>query len=194
MRPISDTQQKIFTFIRDRLEDGYPPTVREIAAAVGLRSTASVHFNLKVLEEAGYITRDNGLNRGIHIESERVTRVPILGNVTAGIPILATEQFDLGTVPFYNDSGKDLFALEITGDSMIDAGILDGDYVIVEKTPTCRNGDVVVALIGEEATVKRFYKEDGHFRLQPENDSYEPIIVDELAVLGKVVSLVRYHV
>jgi len=195
MRSLSEKQEKMFAYIKDCIEEGFPPSVREIGKAVGLRSTASVHANLRILEEAGYITRGSGLNRSIHINSEKVIRVPIVGDVTAGLPILATQQYDLGSVPYYGEgSWQDLFALQIVGDSMIDAGILDGDVVIVEKTSACRNGDIVVALIEDEATVKRFYKEDGHFRLQPENDAYAPIIVPELAILGKVVSLVRHHV
>ncbi len=195
MKELNKTQKKIYEFLAERSQNGVPPSVREICAAVGLKSTSSVQANLDALEEAGYIERDPMLKRSIRVtgQSAHYTQVPLLGTVTAGMPILAVESIE-GYVPFAgkSDSDKPLFALKVRGDSMINAGILSGDIIIAEKTPAAMNGEIVVALVGDEATVKRFYKEDGHFRLQPENDDYAPIIVDEVIILGKVVSLIRY--
>ncbi len=193
---LTDNQQAILEFLKERSGGGVPPTVREICQAVGLRSTSSVQANLLALEEKGYIMRDPMHKRSIRIvgQSENVRHVPLLGVVTAGLPILATEQIEC-YIPFngsHISSDKVMFALRVRGESMINAGIFDGDILYVEKTPVARNGDIVVALIEDEATVKTFYKENGHFRLQPENDTFDPIIVDELIILGKVVGLTRY--
>lgn len=196
MRPINDTQQKIYEFLCERSQCGVPPSVREIGAAVGLRSTSSVQANLDALEEAGYIERDPLLKRSIRVlgQAENVTSVPLLGTVTAGMPILAVEQIE-GYIPYNGRVSRDksLFALKVRGESMLWAGILDGDIVIAEKTPSAANGEIVVAMIEDEATVKRFYKEKGHFRLQPENDAFEPIITSEVIILGKVIALYRYY-
>lgn len=196
MRPINDTQQKIYEFLCERSQCGVPPSVREIGSAVGLKSTSSVQANLDALEEAGYIERDPLLKRSIRVlgQAENVTSVPLLGTVTAGMPILAIEQIE-GYIPYNGRISRDksLFALKVRGESMLWAGILDGDIVICEKTPVATNGEIVVAMIEDEATVKRFYKEHGHFRLQPENDAYEPIITNEVVILGKVVALYRYY-
>ncbi|MBQ5841493.1 MAG: transcriptional repressor LexA [Clostridia bacterium] len=194
MKPLNEKQQRVLAFVKERLGDGIPPTVREICDACGIKSTSTVHAYLKRLEEEGYIDRMDGLNRAIRLPGESVTRVPLLGKVTAGLPILAVEEVE-DYVPFSGGSqygAGELFALRVTGTSMINAGILDRDVVIVRRTNTAQNGDVVVALIGDEATVKRIYIESDHIRLQPENPEYEPIIVKEVAVLGKVISLVRY--
>ncbi len=193
MKPLNEKQQKVLSFLQERAQDGLPPTVREICAAAGIKSTSTVHAYLKTLEENGYISRQSGLNRAIRLPGESVARVPLLGKVTAGQPILAVEEVE-DYVPYSGGGYQpgELFALRVSGTSMINAGIFDKDVVIVHKTPTAVNGDIVVALVGDEATVKRFYKENGHFRLQPENDAFEPIIVDEVSILGKVVSLVRY--
>lgn len=194
MKPLNEKQQRVLAFVKERLGDGIPPTVREICDACGIKSTSTVHAYLKRLEEEGYIDRMDGLNRAIRLPGESVTRVPLLGKVTAGLPILAVEEVE-DYVPFSGGSqyaAGELFALRVTGTSMINAGILDRDVVIVRRTNTAQNGDVVVALIGDEATVKRIYVESDHIRLQPENPEYEPIIVKEAIVLGKVVSLVRY--
>ena len=193
MKPLNEKQQKVLEFLRERAGDGVPPSVREICAAAGIRSTSTVHAYLKVLEEGGYISRQSGLNRAIRLPGETVARVPLLGHVTAGMPILAVEEVE-DYVPYSGGryDPRELFALRVHGTSMINAGIMNGEVVIVHRTPTAENGDIVVALIGDEATVKRFFAEDGHIRLQPENDEYEPIIVKECAVLGKVISLVRY--
>ena len=194
MDRINDTQQRIYEYLMERSQDGVPPSVREIGAAVGLKSTSSVQANLDALEAAGYITRDPMLKRCINGQAENVTHVPLLGTVTAGQPILAVEQIE-GYLPYTGHVSRDkpLFALHVRGESMLNAGIHDGDIVVVEQTPEARNGEIVVAMMEDEATVKRFYKENGHFRLQPENDAFEPIIVTEVAILGKVVALLRYY-
>ena len=195
MKELNNTQKKIYEFLAERSQNGVPPTVREICAAVGLKSTSSVQSNLDALEAAGYIERDPMLKRSIRVRGQEnnVTQVPLIGTVTAGMPILAVEAIE-GYVPFAGNeaSDKPLFALKVRGDSMIKCGILSGDIIIAEKTPFASNGDIVVALLDDEATVKRFYKENGHFRLQPENDDYAPIIADEIIILGKVISLIRY--
>lgn len=192
----NDTQRRIYDFLVERSADGIPPSVREIGTAVGLRSTSSVQANLDALEEKGYITRDPMLKRSIRIvgQNDNITQVPIVGTVTAGAPILAVESIE-GYFPYTGSVSRDkpLFALHVRGESMIEAGILDGDLVIAEKTPYARNGDLVVALVEDEATVKTFYKEDGYYRLQPENPSYMPIIVSDVSILGKVVAVMRYY-
>ena len=195
MKKLTKSQQKIYDFLREQAKYGVPPSVREICAATGLKSTSTVHAHLRTLEELGYISRQAGLNRSIRIEgTEESTQVPILGRVTAGMPILAVESLE-GYVPFaagrYDPS--ELFALRVKGESMIEAGILDGDIIIARRTPVAENGQIVVAIVGDEATVKTFYKEKGHFRLQPENSTMEPIIVTEAAILGKVISVVRNY-
>lgn len=193
MKPLTKSQQKVYDYIRECAQESRIPSVREICAVTGLRSTSTVHLHLKTLEERGLIERDKGLNRSIRLSgSEKSSQVPIMGRVTAGMPILAVEDIE-GYVPVSEGvrRGRELFALRVCGESMINAGILDGDIAIVHRTPTAENGDIVVALIEDEATVKRFYKEEGHFRLQPENDNFEPIIVDEVALLGKLVAIYR---
>ena len=196
MEKINKRQKAIYDFIKERINDkGIAPSVREIGEAVGLRSTSSVQYNLNALEQAGYITRDANLKRTVRVvgAAKGVNHIPLVGTVTAGMPILATEIIE-DYIAVSGVSGNNLFALRVKGESMINAHILDGDIVIVEQCPTAQNGDIVVALVGEEATVKRFYKEDGHFRLQPENDTMDPIIVDNVDILGKVVGLFRtYH-
>ena len=199
MGELTKKQQAVLTFLQERAEGGLPPTVREICTAAGIKSTSTVHAYLKTLEDEGYISRQSGLNRAIRVNGmEKVPsapppgRVPLLGRVTAGMPILAVEEIE-DYVPYTGHYDvRELFALRVSGTSMINAGILDRDVVIVRRDTTAENGDIVVTLVGEEATVKRFFKEDGHFRLQPENDAFEPIIVPEVSILGKVVSLVRY--
>lgn len=194
MAGLTKSQQKIFDFICANVQEGVSPSVREICAATGLKSTATVHAHLKTLEEKGLIKRNQGSNRSIRLSNDNTAVVPILGRVTAGMPILAVEDIQ-GYVPV-SDSirrGRELFALRVVGESMINAGILDNDIVVVHKTPVAENGQIVVAMVEEEATVKRFYKEEGHYRLQPENDEFEPIIVEECSVLGQVISVVRYY-
>lgn len=196
MKKLNSSQEKILKYLRETINEGVPPSVREICAATGLRSTSTVHAHLKVLEEQGYITRDEGLNRSIRINGagDKTTQVPVVGRVTAGLPILAFEEIT-GYIPFSEKkrAGRELFALNVTGESMRDIGILDGDIVICEKTPVAENGDIVVAMIDDEATVKSFYKENGVFRLQPHNPDFEPIIADEVTILGKVIALHREY-
>ena len=185
---LSDKQQQILEFIKRRILDkGYPPAVREICEAVNLRSTSSVHSHLETLERKGYIHRDPTKPRAIEI-----INIPVVGTVTAGEPILAVENIEEYFPMLPNHiSNKNTFMLHVRGESMINAGIFDGDMVIVEQQPTADNGDIVVAMIEDSATVKRFYKEDGYYRLQPENDTMDPIIVSEVSIIGKVVGLYR---
>lgn len=195
MRKLSTSQQKVFDYIVECSHQGRVPSVRELCNATGLKSTSTVHMHLKTLEELGLIQREAGLNRCIKVVGEVNTlSVPVLGKVAAGNPIVAIEDIECYVpVPVEMSKGKELFALRVQGESMINAGILPDDILIVERTPVANNGEIVVALVDDSATVKRFYKENGHFRLQPENDDFEPIIVDEVLLLGKVVSLVRNY-
>ncbi len=197
---ISKKQHEIFEYIKNQiLSKGYPPSVRDICEAVGLRSTSSVHAHLETLEEAGYIRRDPSKPRAIEIVDDlfnlsrrEVVNVPMIGTVTAGVPILAVEQIqDYFPIPVEFLPNTETFMLRVKGDSMINIGIYDGDQILVQKQSTASNGDIVVALIEDSATVKTFYKENGYYRLQPENDSMEPIIVDQVEILGKVIGLFR---
>ena len=200
MRKLKEHEQHVFDFIRDSLrQNGYPPSVRDIMNALGYKSTSTVHLYLHRLEELGYISMEEGKSRAIAVASswlKEQTGVPILGKVTAGAPILAEENFD-GYLDFSPNQTKytaeDLFALKVCGRSMIGTGIFDGDYVIVARGDYAENGDIVVVLLEDEATVKTFYKEQGHFRLQPENPEFEPIVTKELTILGKVIAAVRYY-
>lgn len=203
MNDLSDRQQEILDFIcQEIVRKGYPPSVREIGEAVGLSSSSTVHAHLEKLEEMGYIRRDPTKPRAIEILKPAensdfffdVMPVPVVGRVTAGEPILAVQNIEeYFPLPKRFSSFDDLFMLKVKGDSMIEAGIFDGDLVIVHKTPIAANGEIVVALLEDgEATVKRFYKEEANrFRLQPENPRYEPIITQTLIILGRVIGLVR---
>ena len=193
MEHLTKSQQKVYDFLRKEAGKGVPPSVREICAATGLRSTSTVHAHLKTLERLGYIHREAGLNRSIRIEGGTPSsQVPILGKVTAGVPILAVEDIE-GYIPFPLKEGKELFALHVSGLSMKNAGILDGDYVVAEQASTADNGEIVVALIDDEATVKRLLREEGQVRLQPENPDFSPIYSDHVSILGKVIAVVRYY-
>ena len=195
MKKLSKSQQKIYDFLKEKAQYGVPPSVREICAATGLKSTSTVHAHLRTLEELGYISRQAGMNRSIHIEgTEETTQVPILGRVTAGLPVLAIEEVQ-GYLPYSarHAAGKELFALHVSGLSMRDAGILDGDYVVAERTATAEDGEIVVAMIDDEATVKRLFREQGGVRLQPENPDFSPIYSDHASVLGKVIAVMRYY-
>lgn len=195
MKPLTQSQQKILKYITECAQTGHSPSVRDICAATGLRSTSTVHSHLKTLKNLGFIDKEDKLNRTIRLtNNDPTTPVPVMGRVTAGMPILAVEDIEC-YVPVSESvrRGRELFALRIVGESMINAGILDGDIVIVHKTETADNGEIVVALIEDEATVKRFYKENGHYRLQPENPDFEPIIVDNCSILGKVIAVMRYY-
>lgn len=194
-----DTQAKILAYIeKATLQKGYPPSVREICDATGLKSTSTVHGHLIRLEKKGLLYRDSMKPRAISVPSDHqmyrteMINVPIVGRVSAGSPILATENIeDYIALPQSMLGEGEHYVLGVRGESMIEAGIMDGDYVVVRKQPTAYNGDIVVAMVEDDATVKRFYRENGHFRLQPENSTMEPIIVPELTILGKVVSLYR---
>ena len=200
MSELKDKQLLIYEFLKDLTsQKGYPPTVREICKAVGLKSTSSVHGHLKQLEKEGLIKRDPTKPRALEIVDSVVKKeminVPIIGRVTAGLPILANENIeDSFPLPLdYVKHNNDLFMLKISGSSMIKAGILDGDFAIIERTQTASNGDKIVALIENEATLKTFYRENDHIRLQPENDEMEPIIVDNCSILGKLIGIYRTY-
>lgn len=193
MRELTTKESAVFDLIRRSIEKGVIPSVREIGAELGIKSTSSVHRYLTSLEEKGYIERGDGLNRSIRLPGSQVSHIPVLGVVTAGQPILAVESVEEYIPVQPRGNSKELFALRVRGESMIKAGILDGDLIIARRTPTAENGEIVVALIDDEATVKRFYKENGGFRLQPENDTMEPIYTDHLMILGRVVGLQREY-
>ena len=200
---ISEKQQQILDYIKNNIfNKGYPPSVRDICSAVNLRSTSSVHAHLEKLEKNGYIKRDPAKSRTIEIVDEsfnevrkEMAYVPEIGDVAAGIPLLAVENtsgyFPIPTEYLPNEK---TFILKVKGDSMVDIGIYDGDRLIVEQKNTASNGEIVVALVDDSATVKRFFKEDGHIRLQPENMFMDPIIVDDCTILGKVVGLFRFDI
>ncbi len=197
---ISAKQQEILDCIKENiLQKGYPPSVREICDVVHLKSTSSVHSHLETLEKNGYIRRDPTKPRTIEILDDdfgisrrELVNIPIIGQVTAGQPILAVENIE-GYFPLPPEylHNKNTFMLKVKGESMINVGIFDGDLILVEEQPTAANNDIVVALVDDSATVKRFFKENGHIRLQPENDYMDPIIVDDVSILGKVIGLFR---
>ena len=202
MKDLTDRQKEIFQFIKRSVNDkGYPPSVREIGNAVGLQSSSTVHGHLAKLETKGYIKRDPTKPRAIEIvqadssNETAVIHVPVLGKVTAGLPITAVENVEeYFPLPehFTANHNSEIFLLNVVGDSMIEAGIHDGDRVIVRKQNIAHNGEIIVAMTeDDEATVKRFYKEKGYYRLQPENATMEPIYLDNVSVLGKVVGLFR---
>jgi len=203
IKPLTEKQNNVLNYIKKYIAThGYPPSIREIGSGLGLSSPATVHTYLKKLKKAGYIRVDENKFRALEIlvdneyedKSEEIVKVPLLGKITAGSPIEAIERpnefFDLpaSIIP----SKETIFTLNVSGTSMINAGILDGDIVIVQKQSSARNGDIVVAMTSEnEVTLKRFYKEKGHFRLQPENDTMDPIILNEVTILGKAIGLYR---
>lgn len=195
----SSKQKEIYEYIKSQIHlKGYPPSVREICSAVGLSSTSTVHGHLARLEKKGLIRRDPTKPRAIEVLEETSIRkelvdIPIVGTVTAGKPILAIENIeDSFPIPInYIKSNNQLFMLKVKGESMIDAGIYNGDLAIIEQMNTAENGEIVVALIENEATIKRFYKEEDHIRLQPENKTMSPIIVDDCQILGKLIGLFR---
>ncbi|MEA5074808.1 MAG: transcriptional repressor LexA [Coriobacteriia bacterium] len=204
-RELTSRQRQILDFIRAEIHRrGFPPSVREIGEAVGLSSSSTVHSHLGALEAKGLIRRDPSKPRALEVldyrdteravDYESVQAVPLVGQVAAGAPILAAENIE-ATLPLpASFAGEQTFVLRVKGESMIEAGILDGDYVVVKQQPTATNGEIVVAMLNEEATVKRFYRESGRVRLQPENQTMEPIYADEhadFAILGKVVALFR---
>lgn len=205
---MGDKDYEILDFIYYQLEKkGFPPSVREICNAVGLNSTATIHARIRKLQDAGFIVKDASKNRSMRLVNyapkgekvipiatdDKYLEVPVYGKVTAGLPITAIQDnSQTFPLPMSFAKNKNIFMLKVSGESMINAAILDGDYIIVQQQPTASNGDIVVALVNDnEATVKTFYKENGHFRLQPENDYMDPIIVDEVSILGKVVGVFR---
>lgn len=197
---ITAKQQEILEYIKETiLKKGYPPAVREICEAVHLKSTSSVHSHLETLEEKGYIRRDPTKPRTIEIIDDcfnltrrEVVNVPLVGTVAAGVPLLAEENIEnYYPIPVELLPNAETFMLNVKGNSMINAGIFDGDQLIVEQCSTAHDGEIVVALVDDSATVKRYYKEDGYYRLQPENDDMEPILVENLEILGKVIGLFR---
>lgn len=191
---VTENERKVFEFIKSRVEEGYPPTVREVCSYFGFKSTSTAHRYIKSLTDKGFLEKGDNQNRAIRLVGGSGMLIPLVGTVTAGTPITAIEYVSeyISFQPARNYSSP-LFALKVRGESMINAAILDGDMVVVEQTPVASNGEIVVAMVdGQDATVKTFYKEDGHFRLQPENDHMEPIIVDSVDILGKVVGVIRY--
>ncbi|MGM9551092.1 MAG: transcriptional repressor LexA [Clostridia bacterium] len=197
-------QQQILSFIEEHTkEKGYPPTIREICSGVGLNSPSTVHGYLSRLEKSGKLIKDPSNSRSVRLASkanvgniteadDNVFSVPVIGQISAGAPILAEENIErMFPLPTDFARGGDVFMLKIRGESMINAGILDGDYVIIKSQNVANNGEIVAALIEDSATVKTFYKENGHFRLQPENDALEPIITDTVAIIGKVIGVYR---
>ena len=198
---ITPKQEEILNYIKNEiLERGFPPAVREICQAVHLKSTSSVHSHLESLEKHGYIRRDPTKPRAIEILDDsfnmlrrEMVNVPIVGTVAAGQPLLAEQNIDsYFPIPAEYMPNEQTFILKVKGESMINAGIMDGDKVIVKQQNTAQNGDMVVALIEDSATVKTYYKENGHYRLQPENDTMDPIIVDDVQILGKVFGVFRF--
>jgi len=201
-KPRGDTQERILAYIQEEINrNGYAPSVREIGEAVGLKSTSTVHGHLQRLEKKGLLRRDAmkpramGLSSCVSGEADVLANarsLPVVGRVAAGVPILAEENVEeMLVLPTEMVGEGEHFILKVCGDSMIQAGIINGDYIVVRSLPNASNGEIIVAMVDDEATVKRFYKEDGHFRLQPENDAMDPIIVDSVTILGKVVSLLR---
>ncbi len=199
--PLNEKERAVYDYIvRSISENGFSPSVRDIMSTLGFRSTSTVHMYIGKLEDKGYIYKEDGKSRTLRTVSDDASssvRLPVIGKIAAGQPIYATEVYDETDQIEFTTNGKyradELFALRVSGESMINAGILNGDIIIVHRTPSAGNGDIVVALVDDSATVKRFFKEDGHFRLQPENSTMQPIIVDEVSILGRVIASVRYY-
>ncbi len=196
MAALSDKEREVYEYIKQRLDEGYAPSVREICAELGYKSTSTAFRCINSLAEKGYLEKGQNCNRALKLKSSGSTvTVPLVGTVTAGVPITAVEDIT-DYISFRSEKHYDspLFALKVRGESMINAAILDGDIVIAQQQQTAENGQIVVALVdGDSATVKRFYKERGHYRLQPENDTMAPIISNEVSILGRVVGVIRYY-
>ena len=202
MQSLTPKEKLFYDYITNTIRsEGYPPSVRDIQQALDVKSTSTVHAYLQRLEEKGYIRKSDRKSRSLRVNdplpaSQDTARIPLVGTVAAGTPILATQNIERYLdVPAISRAlrGSNLFALRVKGESMIEAGILDGDIIVLNRDAEFQNGEIVVALIDDEATVKTYYKENGHFRLQPENSTMEPIIVKELSILGKVVSVLRFY-
>jgi len=199
---LTEREREIYEFILNAIRnEGYAPSVRDICNALNLKSTSTVHTYLARLEQKGVIQKDAGKSRTLRVDNgttpkSSTVKIPILGKVAAGMPILAVENYE-GYIDFPKPSSRhtsnDLFALKVQGESMIEAGIMDGDLIVVEKRNTAEDGDIIVALVEDDATVKTFYREGNRFRLQPENSTMKPIYTDELIVLGKVVASMRFY-
>lgn len=191
---MNEKQKRVFEYVKSRMEEGFAPSIREICAALDIHSTSTAARYVNNLVAEGYLEKVDGCNRAIKLAGKGAVKVPLVGTITAGQPITAVEDIT-DYINFHepkNYSGE-LFALKVRGESMINAAILDGDIVVVEKCPVVSNGEIAAVMVGgEEATVKTFYKENGHYRLQPENDTMDPIIVDECEIIGRVVSVIRY--
>lgn len=194
-KALSEKDRQVFEYVKTRIEEGYAPTVREICSALGFKSTSTGFRCINSLIDAGLLEKSENQNRAIKLTGKGGMRIPVIGTVTAGVPITAIENItDFISFKTSKHYDNPLFALKVRGESMINAAILDGDTVIVEQQPVASNGDIVVALVDNtDATVKTFYKENGHFRLQPENDTMDPIIVDEVKILGRVIAVMRYY-
>lgn len=191
---MKEMHKRIYEYIKQRTEDGVSPTIREICRDLGIASTSTASRYVNQLVEEGYLEKKDNMNRTLRLSGSGAVRLPVVGLITAGQPILAVEDISeyISFTPKKNYSGE-LFALRIRGDSMINAGIFDGDFVIVERTSYVNNGEIAAVLVdGEEATVKRFYKEKGHYRLEPENDDMDDIIAYECSIIGRIVGVVRY--
>lgn len=194
MEQLNAKQARIYEYIVERISAGRSPSLREICADLRIKSTSTVHRYLRELEQMGYIERESNLNRSIALPGPRALKVPLVGRVAAGAPILAVQQIeDYITYDSRKYRADELFALRVKGESMIDIGIMDGDIIVARKISIAHDGEIVVALVDDEATVKTFYKENGGFRLQPENATMEPILVDKVTILGRVISLVRRY-
>ena len=197
MEKLKLKEQKVLDYVKNfKMENGFAPSVRDICRDLNYKSTSTVHMYLNRLERFGYITKEDGKSRAITLNGDmpKVSAVPVIGTVAAGQPILAEQNFE-GYVGYVGARGDAvLFALKVKGESMIEAGILDGDLVIAEKTCYAENGEIVVALVDDEATVKTFFRENGHYRLQPENEAMAPIIVSEVDILGRVVAIQRSYI
>lgn len=203
MNSLSEREKSVYKFIKSNIQNqGYAPSVRDICAALGIKSTSTVHQYIKRLEDKGLIHKEDGKSRALRLDDSETSsaepknlRVPLIGQVRAGLPVLAVENYE-GYVDYpasMSGANDVLFALRVVGDSMIEAGILDGDIVIVESRRYAENGEIVLALIDDSATVKRFFKEDGYIRLQPANSSMEPILVRDVTILGKVIANFRFY-
>ncbi|MBQ8786035.1 MAG: transcriptional repressor LexA [Oscillospiraceae bacterium] len=191
---MNEKEKRVFEYVKGRIEEGYAPSIREICSALSIRSTSTAARYVNTLVAEGYLDKVDGCNRAIKLAGKGAAKIPLVGTITAGQPITAVEDIT-DYINFHEPKSYagELFALKVRGESMINAAILDGDIVVVEKCSTARNGEIVAAMVnGEEATVKTFYKEDGHYRLQPENDTMDPIIVDECEIIGRIVAVIRY--
>ncbi len=191
---MKEKEQRVFEYIKDKSADGVIPSIREICKDLDIRSTSTAARYVNSLVEQGFLEKVDGCNRSIKLAGKGASKVPLVGTITAGQPITAVQDVT-EYINFHEEKNYDgeLFALRVRGESMINAAILSGDIVVVERCSTAKNGEIVAALVdGGEATVKTFYKEDGHYRLQPENDTMDPIIVDECEILGRIVAVMRY--